>query len=196
MKRFFKNLHLFQKYIDQWWYPPLMSFIAAIDHFVFIFPIDAMIVSNVFIHPKKWKSMAIWFAVGSALGAVLIAILARHFGMTFVEYFFPAIPDTAAWKWAVEFFEVHGLWLVFLTAILPAPQQPTMIVVGFSQVSLIQIAIGLFIGRIIKFLIIAAVTALAPERLKNLWGIQGELHELDEIPTSQKLPPKPSNQNK
>lgn len=175
-----------QKHIDQWWYLPLMGLLAGLDHYIIILPIDAMMVSCVLIHPKKWVSTALWFAFGSALGAISIASFTTALGLPFIDAYFPALTQSSHWNWAQSFFATQGIGFIFLSAAAPVPQQPAMIIAALASVALWKIALVVSLGRLLKFIVIGYLAYHAPEQLQRLWPIRKEL-EAFEVPVQQSV---------
>lgn len=162
-----------------------MGFLAGIDHYILVFPVDAMIVSAVLIHPRKWISLSVCFALGSAVGALSIAYFTTVFGPHFIESYFPNVIQSSYWAWTQSFFTSHGLWLILLAAAAPVPQQPAMIVAALAAVPLWKIAALLSLGRFFKFFLIGYLAASAPAKLRKLWPLKRELEEFD-VPTEVK----------
>ena len=78
---------------------------------------------------------------------------------------------------SVEFFEKYGLLLVFFVAVTPLIQQPAVILASLANTPLVELAVVVFTGRFIKFLIMAYVGSHAPQMLSKLWGLKDELRD-------------------
>lgn len=178
MKRIVEWFYFFEKFVDRWWYSPALGLLSALDHYVVVFPVLGMMVSSVFLKPRKWLSLSLWSGVGSWFGAVILAYLARAFGLGFIESYFPEMLQSPLWNWAHEFFYHHGVWVVFIMGLAPVPQQPPMIVAALAGTPLIEIAGVLLIARVIKFTTIGYVASHAPDKLKRLRGVDRELKQL------------------
>lgn len=57
-------------------------------------------------------------------------------------------------------------------------QQPAVILASLSKTPLIELVAVIFIGRFIKFLIMAYVGSHVPRVLDKMWGLQSELKEV------------------
>lgn len=156
-----------------------MGILAGIDHYIIVLPIDAMMVSCVLIHPKKWLSTSLWFALGSALGAISIAYFTNLLGLHFIESYFPGLAQSSYWSWAQTFFATQGIWFIFLSAAAPLPQQPAMIIAALASVALWKIAIVVILGRLFKFILIGYLAYHAPDKLQRLWPLRKELEAFD-----------------
>lgn len=185
MKRIIEWFYYFEKFIDRWWYAPVLGFLAAIDHYVIVFPIVGMLISSVFLQHRKWLSLSLWSAIGSWFGAWLLAGIAQFFGLIFIQSHFPKMLETPAWEWAHHFFSQHGVWLVFLMGLAPLPQQPPVIIAAIAGASVWEIGIVLLAARLIKFTLIGYLASHAPQKLSRFRSLRKELTELHvETPTS------------
>lgn len=168
---------MLQRYTDRFWYPPLVGFLAALDNLVIIIPNDGILISSSMLIPKRWFMLALSVAVGSTLGALVLAAVVEFQGLPWILDLYPSIGETKIWTLSMEFFEKYGLFLVFAVAITPLMQQPAVILASLANTPLIELAAVIFIGRFIKFLIMAYLGSHAPRILGKLWGIKGELKD-------------------
>ncbi len=167
-----------QRFVDRLWYPPLLGLLAAADNFIVVIPNDGLLISSSMLRPRRWLSLAIWIAIGSTLGAFLLAVLIEAHGMPWVLELIPGLDSSSAWVWTERFFDNYGLIVVFLIAATPLPQQPAVILATISSIPLWQIVVVVFIGRLIKFLVMAYISTHAPRLITRIWGIRGELEEV------------------
>lgn len=169
---------LLQYYIDRAWYLPVLSVLAFLDNFLVVVPTDGILISSSMLKPQKWFFFALFVAIGSAVGALGLAYIIEIYGIQIVESLFPNIQASVAWIRTQTFFEQYGLWLLFAVAITPFTQQPAIILAVLAGVPVIQIFIIELIGRFLKFCLMAYLGSHAPNLLKKLWGVQGELKEV------------------
>ena len=173
-KRYIKIL---QKYADRIWYPPLIGMLAAIDNFVIIIPNDGILISSSMLTPRRWFSLALGVAIGSTLGAIILAAFVETQGLEWILEMYPGINETKSWIWTEDFFEKYGMLLVFIVAITPLMQQPVIILASLAETPLFLLAAIIFLGRFIKFLVMAYVGSHAPRFLNKMWGFKGELKD-------------------
>lgn len=166
-----------QRYTDRLWYPPLIGLLAALDNFIIVVPTDGILISSSMLTPKRWIALALSVAVGSTLGALVLAALVELQGLPWILEYYPSVNQTQTWAWSQEFFENYGLILVFAVAVTPVMQQPAVILAGLANTPLVQLAFVIFTGRVIKFLIMAYVGSHAPRLLDKMWGLKGELKD-------------------
>ncbi len=137
------------------WYLPLLAGLAAIDLYILIVPLEAVLVTSVLLNRKRWISIALWMVLGSAVGALSLAFLSHHYGPHFVEAVSPGLLNSETWIKTVHFLDDWGIWAMALIAASFLPQQPAVIVAGLSRMSLGMIVLSVVIGRAGKYLVFA-----------------------------------------
>lgn len=167
-----------QRFVDRAWYAPLIGILAALDNIIVIIPNDGILISSSMLVPKRWFVLALSVAVGSTFGAMALAALVELQGLPWIMEVYPKLSETKTWVLSVDFFEKYGLLLVFAVAITPLMQQPVVILASLANTPLFDLAAVIFIGRFIKFLIMAYVGSHAPRFLKKMWGIKSDLRDV------------------
>ncbi|NJL24246.1 MAG: hypothetical protein HC902_03065 [Calothrix sp. SM1_5_4] len=166
-----------QRFVDRVWYPPFIGLLAALDNFVVVIPNDGILISSSMLTPKRWFVLALSVSVGSTLGALGLAVLLEYFGLPWILEFYPALDESSAWVWTADFFHEYGLLVVFLVAASPVVQQPAVILASLANTPLLELTAVIFVGRLLKFMIMAYVGSHAPGLLKKMWGLKGELRD-------------------
>lgn len=167
-----------QRFVNRFWYPPLIGFLAALDNLIVIIPNDGILISSSMLTPKRWFILAFSVAVGSTIGALILAVLVKNHGMSLIFDVYPGLSETRSWMLTLEFFERYGLYLVFLVAVTPFAQQPAVIMAGLASTPLRDLALVIFLGRLTKFILMAYIGSHMPRLLKKVWGIKGELKDV------------------
>lgn len=170
-------VQLLQRFADRVWYAPLVGLLAALDNMLIIIPTDGILISSSMLTPKRWHGLAFSVAVGSTLGAIALAALVEFQGLPWILELYPGVNETKTWAWSMEFFEKYGLLLVFAVAATPLMQQPAVILASLANTPLVELATVIFVGRFLKFLIMAYIGSHAPRLLKKLWGVRDELQD-------------------
>lgn len=170
-------VQLLQRYTHRFWYPPLAGVLAALDNFLVIIPTDGILISSSMLMPKRWFILALSVAVGSAFGALALASLVELQGLPWILEFYPDIGESKTWVWTEDFFKKHGLLLVFAVAITPLMQQPAVILASLANTPLFELITVIFVGRFIKFLLMAYIGSHAPRFLNKMWGLKDELND-------------------
>jgi membrane protein YqaA with SNARE-associated domain len=164
-----------QGFADRYWYPPFIGFLAALDNFIIIIPNDGILISSSMLTPKRWLWLAFCVAVGSTIGAVGLAALIETLGLPWLIEMFPGIDQSPTWKMTDEFFSQYGLIVVFIVALAPIMQQPAVILACLADTRLLLLGVVIFVGRFIKFIVMAYVGSHAPRLLEKMWGVKDEL---------------------
>lgn len=172
-----RYVNILQKYTDRIWYPPFIGTLAALDNIVIIIPNDGILISSSMLTPRRWFTLALSVAVGSTLGAILLAAFVETQGLERILEMYPGINETKSWIWTEGFFHKYGMILVFAVAITPFMQQPIIIIASLAEMPLSLLAAIIFSGRFIKFLLMAYAGAHAPRFLNKIWLAKGELND-------------------
>lgn len=167
-----------QGFAHKGWYLPLLTLLAAIDNFVVVIPTDGILVSSSMLQPRRWIWFALSIAIGSTIGASLLAHLVEIKGLPWVLEIYPGIESVNTWQWTVDFFDRYGLFVVFGMAITPFFQQPAVILAAVANTPLIELAAVTFLGRALKFLLISYLGSHVPRLLGKMWGLKGELKDV------------------
>jgi membrane protein YqaA with SNARE-associated domain len=166
-----------QRYVDRVWYPPLVGLLAALDNLVVVIPNDGILISSSMLIPKRWFVLALSITIGSTVGAVALAALVELHGLPWILEMYPGINETKMWILSENFFDQYGLLVVFAVAATPLMQQPAVILASLANVPLIELAVVIFVGRFLKFLLMAYLGSHAPRVLGKLWGLKGDLKD-------------------
>lgn len=172
-----KLVKLIQRFADRFWYPPFIGLLAALDNFLIVIPNEGILISSSMVVPKRWFIFALSVAIGSSMGAFLLVGLVELQGLPWILEIFPGINETQMWATTYKFFESYGLLLVFVLGITPLSQQPALILASLANTSFTKLALAIFFGRFIKFIIMSYIATHAPRMLLKLWGVQNELKD-------------------
>lgn len=166
-----------EKYADRAWYAPLIGLLAILDNIIIVIPNDGILIASAMLIPKRWALFATSVAIGSTIGAVVLALLVEYQGAPWVMEFFPAIDNSQMWIWSKEFFDQYGLIVVFVVGLSPILQQPVIIMAALANTPLYKLAAVIFLGRFIKYFVMAYLGSHSPRLLKKIWGIETELKD-------------------
>ena len=179
-KKYFKVLiKKLQRHTNKKWFALLLGLLAGLDNLVIVIPNDGLLISSTLLVPKKWFTFALNVAIGSTLGAIALASIVEFQGLPWILDNYPSLAKNPQWIFSQEFFDKYGLLFVFFIGLSPLMQQPAVIFAGLANTPLHQLALVVFVGRFIKFLIMAYIASHSPKYLKKLWGIKDELEEVD-----------------
>lgn len=174
-------LQRIQKYAHTRWYPLVLAFLAALDHFVVIIPTDGLLITSVMLAPKRWITKFLWLTFGSVLGGVLLAVMVQHYGNPFLEWVMPGIHGARSWQITQDFMESYGLWTLFGVAASPFIQHPAIAIAALMELPLLHIAGALIAGRLLKYALFAYLASHAPRYLLKVKFIRKEIEEAQSV---------------
>lgn len=178
MKTLLERLLRLERFVCRWWYGPLLFFAAGIDHYVIFIPTIGLMVSSVFLAPRRWLSIGLWTATGSWFGVMVLGWLAQHFGLSVIEQHYPDLLKTPFWSLTHRFFADFGAWVVFAAGLTPVPQQPPVVIAAIAGTPLFQIGAMLLVATCLKFGFLSYLASHAPQKLNRFTEVR---HELDKL---------------
>lgn len=179
MRLWIKNLVLkLQAFSDRPWYPSLVGFLAGLDNLVVVIPTDGILISSVLLQRRRWMRMAFAVTLGSSLGALALGAIVEFHGLPLIQTYWPELIATKTWIWTESMFDQYGLIIVFLIAASPLMQHPAIILSALAGENLALLFAVIFIGRFLKYVFLAWVSANSPKFLSRIWGLKGELEEV------------------
>lgn len=167
-----------QQFANRIWYPYFIGFLAGLDNFIVIIPTDGIMISSTLLTPRRWLGLALCVAIGSTLGAIGLSALVEIHGLPWILEIYPGINESSTWQVASNFFDQYGLILVFICALTPLPQQPPVMIASLASTPFTHLAITIFLGRLIKYLIMAYIASHAPRLLVKMWGLKSEMKDV------------------
>ncbi len=114
---------------------------------------------------RHWPRTAIYCAIGSALGATLMAWLVAQYGTQVVAEYLPGIARSREWAAGLRWVEQYGFLALVAVAGLPLSQTPVLIVCALLGMSPAQVFASVLIGKLAKYLVSAASAAAALNHL-------------------------------
>lgn len=164
-----------EAHADRSWYPPLIGLLAALDNLIIIIPNDGILVASSMLIPKRWALFALNITIGSTIGALALFFLVEHQGLPWILNFYPGLDQSQMWMLTDQFFDKYGLIVVFVVAISPLMQQPAIILAALAHIPPLELTAAIFLGRFIKFNLLAYLGSHSPKILKKIWGMKDEL---------------------
>ena len=139
-----------QTHKDQ--YPLLIGAIALADHFVFFFPVDALLVGSSLMAPRRKFLFSLTVALGSAVGASILGGAVLRYGDPLVQNLWPEMTSYALWGEFENFLNSKGFLGLTLIAASPFALQPAIILAGLAEMNSSSIFLASFVGRLLKSL--------------------------------------------
>lgn len=172
------SVEYLQRFTDRFWYPQIIGFLALLDAFILVIPVDGILISSVLLKPKRWIYLSTCVTIGSTIGALMFFYFVEKHGLPFILDIYPNINQGQIWNWSEVFFQKYGLLLVFFVAATPLFQHPTIILASLAHAPFPHMLAVVFSGRVIKYFIMAYLSSHSPRLLSKLWGVQAELDEV------------------
>ena len=129
-----------------------------------LYPVTAVVVPAVLLVPQRWKGVSVANALGSALGASLLVIVAHHMGWSYLYEHYPQLATHADWLRVISWVEHYGLAALFVVSLSPLPQTPALLVLGVSRQEYLGVFFAILAGKLIKYGAFAYVAKRFPER--------------------------------
>lgn len=146
--------------------PRYLALLSASESVIFPVPPDVMLAPMALARPQSWWKLALLCTVASVLGGLLGYALG-HFALE------------AIWPWVLkmgwddtfnrvqDLFDRYGFWIVFVAAFTPIPYKVFTMASGATGIAFIPFVLGSFIGRGIRFFLVAGLIAWGGERLER-----------------------------
>lgn len=138
----------------------LMLLFAVLESIIIPIPVDPLLVATVLARPAKWIRLSLGCTLASVIGGGIGWALGGLLGVS-IDQILPALPAAIA---AAEKFEAvqagfveFGILLVFIGAFTPLPYKVIAVSAGIAGFALLPFLVISFIGRGIRFMIIAGI---------------------------------------
>ena len=146
-------------------FPLLVAAVALVCTLTFSFPFTAVLVPAVWLAPRRWLWLVALSALGSGIGAALLAEVFHHLGWQQVAARWPdlvageAVTTLAAWV------ERWGHLTLGLVAASPLPQAPAILLCAVRDPAPLAVFFAIAAGKGVKYLAVALVARRLPELL-------------------------------
>lgn len=172
--RVLRWLKTVNQYSNKPWYELFMMFLSALDAYILLVPNEPLIAAGAITKPKRWLRISLWMTLGSALGALSVAALLKHWsGWILAHLVSQKLLTSKSWHDSVLLIQHHGWWGLSLISLGPFPQHAAVIFAGLSGMPLIDVFFAVLLGRGVKYVAIAWIAVHSPNLLRR-WGILPE----------------------
>lgn len=137
----------------------LLGGLSFAESSFFPIPVEAMLAPMSLAKPKRWWWFALVATLASVLGGVfgyLIGALLDNQVQTLIQYF----DWEAGFENARERIDKEGAWVLFLASFTPIPYKLATISAGTLGMNVILFMVVSFIGRGLRFALVAGIVAL------------------------------------
>ena len=138
----------------------LMLLYSALESIIIPIPVDPLLVAVVLAKSNQWRRIAFTCTVASVIGGAGGWALGAYLGLhihTLIESLPVALAAPSAFAAVEAGFAEFGLVLVFLGAFSPLPYKVIAVSAGISGFGLLPFLLMSFIGRGLRFGVVAAI---------------------------------------
>ena len=130
--------------------------IAALDGSFIGLPMDAVVASYVYTDRRRFLLYVLMASAGSALGSIVIYVIGYKGGEELLRKRIPA----HRFDKIHAAFDKHPFWSLMFPAMLPPPTPFKLFVLAaaVSEMGFARFLLAIFSGRLVRFLILAALT--------------------------------------
>lgn len=144
-------------------YLTLMSFSEAV---FFPIPPDVMLIPMALAKTRR----AWWYAglatLGSAIGGVVGYLLGAWLFDPVVQPLIESLGYQMAFSKVVDWFQVYGVWIVFVAGFSPIPYKVFTLSAGMLQMMFMPFLIASIVGRGLRFVLVAGLMVLGGEKME------------------------------
>uniref|UniRef100_A0A7S2TPM4 SNARE associated Golgi protein n=1 Tax=Lotharella oceanica TaxID=641309 RepID=A0A7S2TPM4_9EUKA len=159
-------------YASCWWFPCLVALGSGVNMFTMVLGgvLAAMYVTAVLSRPKAWFIIAVLNAVGTVVGVAAVVYLVEQNGIDWIKERFPKVFKSDQWKWVENAVHHYGAPGVILTSAAPIILHPLIAFSMAAKMNNVVLVLCIFVGRVLKYSIMAKFALQAPHLLKYFGG--------------------------
>jgi membrane protein YqaA with SNARE-associated domain len=135
------------------------------------YPVTAVIVPATLLAPRRWRAIAAFAAIGSALGAVTLVWACHWLGWSELFQRFPHLASDPKWARVMDWVADYGIPALFAIAISPLPQTPALIFFGMARHDYGAVFLAILAGKCVKYGAVGWAASRFPERFAQ--GFRG-----------------------
>lgn len=147
--------------------PLFLGVLSFAESSFFPIPPDVMLAPMCLASPKR----AWWFALLTTLTSVAGGLFGYAIGYFAIDAITPWLQQSSYWpayQTSVEWFGKWGFWAVFVAGFSPIPYKVFTIAAGALSMALLPFTIASFIGRGMRFFMVAGFMAWGGPRMEAL----------------------------
>lgn len=150
------------------WFPIMVGLLSGANLFTLIMagPLVVLFCSAVLANKNRWFYTAFANAAGTVLGSLVLVVLMDQKGTGFVKDAFPSTFQSKWWAWTEDVMKTYGPPMAVPVAAMPIILHPLIVFGKLSGMSNFALLGAIFIGRVIKYCVMAWMAMSAPHALK------------------------------
>lgn len=149
---------------------PVLGLLSFAEASFFPVPPDVLLMALALSRPKLSFRYALIASCGSILGGMVGYLLGWGLWDLLGPYFFSYIPgvDAAGFEHVRLLFDRFDFWVIFAAGFTPIPYKIFTIAAGVFQINFVVFILASFIGRSLRFYLVAAILYLFAERARQI----------------------------
>ncbi len=163
------------------WTLPTLGIFSGLDYIAPIIPTQTTLILAATLHPKRWRFTAGCFAIGGALGAMLLAYAIEVLGLELVQRLFGDALDSAGLVGVSDSVRQYGVGALFILSCIPFPVRSAVAISALAGLPFFSIGLAVLGGRLLGFSLVAFLAARAPGVLAKAPGFGAAFRSLTEI---------------
>lgn len=146
------------------YYPLVVALIAFISTATFAFPFSIVLIPAVLIAPRRWLMLGLLSGIASGMGGAVLIEVFHYLGKELVISRYPELVDNENWQLVSDWLQNYGLAALAVIAGSPMPQSPAIFMYSFANPSVPGVLVAIAIGKTVKYVFLAWLTARYPAR--------------------------------
>jgi len=126
-------------------------------------PFASVIVPAVLLSRRRWLAVALAAAAGSALGGLVLYLAFHHLAWSVAARHLPMLQQSAAWQTTTRWVAAYGVIALGIVAALPLPSTPAIAFTAIERLSVVHVALALWLGKSLKYSVYAYLAAHFPD---------------------------------
>ena len=144
-------------------FPAMVGVAALVLTVTMSVPFASVLVFAVLLQRERWRAIALWSAVGTAVGGLLLYLVFHHLGWNQLVAWYPDIAASKSWRDATTWVTRYGAWALLAIAASPLPQTPAVAFAAISRLPPLEVLLALLVGKLLKYSIYAWLIAHFPD---------------------------------
>ncbi|NMP29935.1 DedA family protein [Thalassotalea sp. M1531] len=147
--------------------PRVLALLTFAESVFFPIPPDVLLAPMVLAKPKKAWYYATLTTIASVIGGVVGYLLGYFMFDAWIQPIITEVGYQGKLDNAIAWFEQWGIWVVFLAGFTPIPYKIFTLSAGFLQMMFLPFLIASFVGRGMRFFLVAGLVQWGGERMEQ-----------------------------
>ncbi len=160
-----------RRHVQRPWFAPVAGIASGLDAIAPVMPTQTLLIGTAVLHPRRWWSHGLWFALGATLGGTALSAALATWGPEAWAAAGLATPAALAGPRLQAAVQQYGAWALFVLALVPLPARTATAACALLGVPWPQVAAALAGGRLVAFPLLAWLASRRPAWLARLPGL-------------------------